>query len=73
MSEKSKANGTCQLERVVSLPLSLAQDLLESGWSATSKLESQVTRNPDLPEGYKKIVKQSFEALKKLQNEVLAS
>ena len=51
----------------VMVPLLLADELLEECWSATSKLESQLLRNKDLPRAYAEIVDKSFAALKKLQ------
>jgi len=50
-------------ENVIELPLSLAQRIFEDCWSATSKLESQVIRNPRLPDGYIESAKKSFSAL----------
>ena len=51
----------------VMLPLLLADELLEECWNATSKLESQLLRNADLPKAYAEIVDKSFAALRKLQ------
>jgi hypothetical protein len=56
----------------LSLPLLLADELLEDCWSATSKLESQVLRNSELPEAYKEIIEKSFAALRKLQERIMA-
>lgn len=46
-----------------------AQEAIDAAWSATSKLESQINRQ-DLPESYKQIMSESYEALRKLQHEL---
>jgi hypothetical protein len=41
--------------------------LLESCWTAVSKLESQVARNKDLPSVYAQIVPEAFDALRQIE------
>lgn len=48
----------------VTLVVADLERLLERCWTATSKLESQVVRNPGLPEAYKQFVSESFESLR---------
>jgi hypothetical protein len=48
--------------------MSSLEKLSERCWSATSKLESQVVRNPDLPQVYRQIVSESFESLRALSD-----
>lgn len=40
--------------------------LFERCWSATSKLESQVLDNPDLPKAYSQVASESFDSLRAL-------
>lgn len=49
---------------VITIPIVLAEKLWEACCDATSKLESQVVRNPDLPEGYKDAVAKSLDCLR---------
>ena len=73
MSTETAPLSAVHVEPVVSLPLPVAQQLFEHCWSATSKLESQVMRNPTLPAGYAESVKESFKALGKLRDAIIAS
>lgn len=44
-----------------------ANKLVESCWTAVSKLESQVARNKDLPSVYAQIVTEAFDALRQIE------
>lgn len=44
--------------------------LYERCWSAVSNLESQVVRNPSLPEAYKQVVSEAFQELRDLDEEI---
>jgi hypothetical protein len=70
---KERRGEASEVERRVSLTLSEARSLLEHCWSATSKLESQVGRNPSLPDGYSETVKLSLNSLHKLHARIIAS
>jgi hypothetical protein len=56
----------------LSLPRLLADELFENCWTATSKLESQLMRNLELPEAYKEIIDKSFASLRKLDDIIKA-
>lgn len=57
-------------EIVVHLPAGKLNQLAERCWTAASKLESQVARNPDLPAGYRQHVSEAFESLRWLYDEM---
>lgn len=56
----------------ITLPVADLERLSERCWTATSKLESQVVRNPDLPAGYRGFVSESFESLRWLGDQMRA-
>lgn len=63
---KPDSSGSAEFD-LLTLPKSVAEDIFRNCWDATSKLESQVGRNDELPDGYKDIVKKSFDCLRELE------
>jgi len=61
------------IDASISVPLPVAQRLIEQCSSATSKLDCLVMRDESLPPGYAKTVKESFDALGELRDAIIAS
>lgn len=66
--EPMQPTSSVPLDKIVSVPKSVIDRTFEACWNATSKLESQVMRSSELPEGYHAMVTESFAALRELMS-----